>query len=251
MDNKRGLSTIVATLIIILLVLVAVGVVWIVVRNVISEGAEQVSLGKFTLDLSIEQVQLGENQISVKVKRNSGEGDFVALKFILDDGDLTEVVEYNGSLKELEQRTFVLNLQSVNGSKIKKIQIAPVFRLSSGKEVTGDIKDEYVISGGAGSYSGTIEPQCTLDSECNDNYNGTIDTCSSGNCVNTDITDCLDDDNFCPSGCTTINDNNCVACTLDSECNDNNQLTIDTCPSGVCVYTFIAPPPAPPTPPGI
>ena len=83
--NKRGLSTIVATLIIILLVLVAVGLIWVVVRNVIQDSAEQVQLGRFTLDLSIEQVQLNENQVSVKLKRNAGDGDFVALKFVVDD----------------------------------------------------------------------------------------------------------------------------------------------------------------------
>ncbi len=38
MDNKRGLSAVVIALIIILLSLVAVGVVWVVVKNIISGG---------------------------------------------------------------------------------------------------------------------------------------------------------------------------------------------------------------------
>ena len=40
--GKRGLSTIVATLIIILLVLVATGIIWVVVRNDIKGNAEQI-----------------------------------------------------------------------------------------------------------------------------------------------------------------------------------------------------------------
>ena len=39
-SNKRGLSTVVTTLIIILLVLVAIGIIWIVVRGVIETGTE-------------------------------------------------------------------------------------------------------------------------------------------------------------------------------------------------------------------
>jgi hypothetical protein len=42
--NKKGLSTVVTTLIIILLVLVAVGIIWIVVRGVIEQGADQVDV---------------------------------------------------------------------------------------------------------------------------------------------------------------------------------------------------------------
>ncbi|HPD81743.1 MAG TPA: hypothetical protein PK357_01445 [Candidatus Pacearchaeota archaeon] len=45
MKNKKGLSTIVATLIIILLVLVAVGIIWVVVRNVIMTNTGQVDIG--------------------------------------------------------------------------------------------------------------------------------------------------------------------------------------------------------------
>ena len=47
--KKKGLSTIVITLIIILISLVAVGIIWVVVRNVIQTGTEQVALGQFTL----------------------------------------------------------------------------------------------------------------------------------------------------------------------------------------------------------
>ena len=39
-NNKKGLSTIVATLLIILLTLVAVGIIWIVIRNVVQTGTD-------------------------------------------------------------------------------------------------------------------------------------------------------------------------------------------------------------------
>ena len=54
--DKRALSEIVATLVTILLVLVAIGIVWVVVRNVIQKGAEQISLGSLTLKMEIQKV---------------------------------------------------------------------------------------------------------------------------------------------------------------------------------------------------
>ena len=44
MENKRGLSDVITTLIIILLVLVAVGIIWVVVRNVVQSGSEQIDI---------------------------------------------------------------------------------------------------------------------------------------------------------------------------------------------------------------
>ena len=76
-SDKKSLSTIVTTLLILLLIFVAIGIIWIVVKKVIVEGSEQVSLGKFTLDLKITQVQtIDNNTIKVKIKRNQGAGDF-------------------------------------------------------------------------------------------------------------------------------------------------------------------------------
>jgi len=147
-ENKKGLSTIVATLLIILLTLVAVGIIWVVVRNVIQSGSEQISLGKFTLNLEIKSVVVNvtNSSVSVKIKRNPGEGEISGLEFIVEDGASTEVVEYNNSLVELEERTIILPLTVVNMNNIQKVSVAPVFMLESGKEVIGDVKDDYIVS---------------------------------------------------------------------------------------------------------
>jgi hypothetical protein len=52
-NNKKGLSTIVATLLIILLTLVAVGIIWIVVRGVVQGGTNQVDLSSKCLATEI------------------------------------------------------------------------------------------------------------------------------------------------------------------------------------------------------
>jgi cysteine-rich repeat protein len=211
--NSRGLSTIVATLLVILLTLVAVGIIWVVVKNVIQQGAEQVSLGKFTLNLEIKNVGIdpaSPNYINVKIRRNPGAGDIAGLNFIIDDGDTTEVVKLeNLSLNELEERTINISLKSItNASKIQTVSVAPIFRLESGKEVTGDVKDEYTIPKSSGT---TVSTGCLSGSECNDGNACTTDSCNSGMCSHVAITSCVNSDGCCPSGCTLVNDSDCSA----------------------------------------
>src|SRR3989304_7922796 len=81
--SKKGLSDIVANLLVILLVLVAVGIVWAVVRNVIDRGAEDIELGQFTYDLNIESAYVSGTNIVVTVKRiDTGGTALVGVNFI-------------------------------------------------------------------------------------------------------------------------------------------------------------------------
>jgi hypothetical protein len=173
----RGLSTIVATLLIILLTMVAVGIVWVVVRNVIVQSSEQVSLGKLTLNLEISKVQIiNYTDLNVTLKRNTGEGEFIGIDFIVSDGTNREVIKKNTSLKELEVGVVQLSLTKVNASQIKAISIAPIFQLESGKEITGDVKYEYEPP--------TCIPSC-LNKQCgNDGCGGNCGTCVSGQACN-------------------------------------------------------------------
>jgi len=83
-----------------------------------------------------------------------------------------------------------------------------------------------------------FEPECTNNSECNDNNPCTNDVCSSGKCVNTNKIN----DTSCGEGMVCQN-GVCVEitpepeCTNNSECNDNNPCTNDSCSSGECVNT--------------
>lgn len=57
--------------------------------------------------------------------------------------------------------------------------------------------------------NGTII-RCNVNSDCNDNNSSTRDSCSTNKlCQFTLITECINNDNYCPSGCTPSNDNNC------------------------------------------
>jgi cysteine-rich repeat protein len=79
--------------------------------------------------------------------------------------------------------------------------------------------------------------ECTSATQCNDNVACTTDTCSGGNCINTQKSCGVNNDGCCPSGCTSLSDNNCVAScgngVIESgeECDGNSALGGETCAS--------------------
>ena len=57
-QNKKGLSDIVITLIIVVLSLVAIGGVWFVVRNVLNTGSQGVDIGSKCLSVTVEATKV-------------------------------------------------------------------------------------------------------------------------------------------------------------------------------------------------
>ena len=89
----------------------------------------------------------------------------------------------------------------------------------------------------------TVLLGCSIDTDCNDGVDLTVDTCSGGACVNTAIacntdTDC-DDTNtltmdICTNGGTASATcaNTAIACTTSADCDDGDSGTLDTCTNG-------------------
>jgi hypothetical protein len=190
-EDVRGLSTVVATLLIILLVIVAVAIVWEVVRTIITNNSEQISLGKFTIDLQIVSIKQTPQDVNIKVKRNAGEGNLEGIVFSIFDGNNTHIYEkHNVSLEPLEVKTFVVDYQG----KIVSISIYPILLGASGKTQTGGVSDTYypTSSGGGGVISGNCTVDCTGKS-CGDNSCG-------GSCG-----DCSGSTPYCVQGTCTSN----------------------------------------------
>ena len=148
--KKKGLSDIVATLIIILLVIVAAGIMWIVIKNIIQSSAEQIELGRFELDLEIKSVTVVEensSEVVVVIRKNQGKGELTAINFIFFNGTNTEIIRKDSSLDELGEQTFTFVITEIIGT-IEKVSVAPIYVLSNGKEKEGDILDSYELPNG-------------------------------------------------------------------------------------------------------
>ena len=96
MTNKKGLSTVVTTLIIILLVLVAIGIVWVVVRGLIGTTEGQINIQQkcIGIDLEIDSASctgaVAPYSCSAVVKKIGGETpDGIKVFFSNNAGSIT------------------------------------------------------------------------------------------------------------------------------------------------------------------
>jgi len=68
-NNKKGMSAIVVTLIIIVLSLVAIGGVWLVVRNILNTQTGQLDIGSKCLNTNVEATKVNCTAVGVNPKR--------------------------------------------------------------------------------------------------------------------------------------------------------------------------------------
>jgi len=229
--EKRGLSLVVTTVIMVALVLVAVGIIWFVINNLISESAEDISIGGLTLDLQIKKVVVGENIISVTVKRNAGKGNLVGLKFVVKNAIDSQIFERDTTMSELQEETFILDYSG----EVETISIAPIYETDSGKRIVGNIVSVYNVGTGKESKPDIPEPYCgdgNIDSgegEVCDGDNLGGQTCASLG-YDSGILSCKLDCTFDTSGCEILisdcwedGDNNYEICT----CDDLNKIRLD------------------------
>jgi hypothetical protein len=93
-SNKKGLSTVVTTLIIILLVLVAIGIIWIVVRGLIETGSQTIDLRTKCLNVDVRATSVfcggASNQTcNVTLYRKTGSEDIGGVVMIFHNDTKT------------------------------------------------------------------------------------------------------------------------------------------------------------------
>ncbi|MEK6833456.1 MAG: archaellin/type IV pilin N-terminal domain-containing protein [Nanoarchaeota archaeon] len=117
-NNKKGLSTIVATLLIILLTLVAVGIIWVVVRNVVKGGSEQVDIDAKCLQAIVEVTNVEnttagtlDGDFNVTLSRTSGSEIIGGVKLVFTDdaNSVSDVVSVSKNIG-----AFVTTTESVS-----------------------------------------------------------------------------------------------------------------------------------------
>lgn len=239
--GKRGLSQIVTTIILILLILVAIGGIWAIVNNLIVKNSSKISTDSLTLSLSLKSAKIDYTTglADVRVRRNTGAGNLVGIKFIAEDKRNSDVFEERfTSFPELAERTFTINLsqsQILDLPEIYKISIAPIFLVggeagSSG--ATGSGSEQI------GSVSGTITGLNEgVNVTINDPQNNDI-TCSSDNDCPTDYL--ISGTEVCDDSGTKVmqykKDYYCVTGGF-SFCDSNNiKVIVEDCPTGTLCY---------------
>jgi len=125
MESKRGLSAIVATLLIILLTLIAVGIIWTVVRNFVESGSEDVDINARCLGIDVRPIEsvgvIGESgNYSITLERKSGGGEIDGVVInIFNSTESSGVIDFGTALTELDSKTSKIVTNIVNGNKVE------------------------------------------------------------------------------------------------------------------------------------
>ena len=137
--DLRGISNIIATLIMIILVLVSIGIIWISVTNPIESGTEQIEIGSKCLELkiSLTKLECGEanNDVcNVTITRDSGGDEIAGIKLVFTnlEGKTSYVHDVPGNMAILETKTETnIDTGLVN---VSNVGIVPYFQDSLGGE---------------------------------------------------------------------------------------------------------------------
>ncbi|MCX6747139.1 MAG: VWA domain-containing protein [Candidatus Pacearchaeota archaeon] len=118
----KGLSSVVTTLIIIVLVLVAIGIVWIVVKNIVINQSEFVETQKefFSESVRISALKINKSLVSISLRRIGGdikietEGEKNETVEIVE-ADIISVVDLSGSMRSCNGVSSSCCSRSLNG----------------------------------------------------------------------------------------------------------------------------------------
>ncbi|MFA5070861.1 MAG: hypothetical protein WC511_00645 [Candidatus Pacearchaeota archaeon] len=141
--NKRGLSDIVITLIIVLLSMVAIGLVWFVVNNLLQSGTSGIETSAKCLNVNIEVKQANcvngtTNQIcNVTLSRTGTEDDELGgIKIIFADSVVevasSSLIDVPGNVAPLVGKKISVDSLVVNANSIDMLEVTPYFTDDSG-----------------------------------------------------------------------------------------------------------------------
>ncbi|MFA5953145.1 MAG: archaellin/type IV pilin N-terminal domain-containing protein [Candidatus Pacearchaeota archaeon] len=141
MGDKKGVSSVITTLLIIVVALVAVVIVWGVVKNVSDKTKERAVLDVLLIDLDIQKVTFNQSEslATIWIKRNKGEGNLVGVRFILTNGYHSQVYDENTTMQELGSQVFPLTYND----SLSEIYVSPIIELSSGERIYGEVLEYY------------------------------------------------------------------------------------------------------------
>ena len=107
--DKRGLAAIIGTLLIILLVIVAVGIIWVVLRGTLQGGVEDLSLNEQCLSISIRPNAAScdnvTNTCQITFTREAGGDDIAGIKLIIHTTTASLINTTAGNVDALQTQT--------------------------------------------------------------------------------------------------------------------------------------------------
>ena len=141
-QDKRGLSAIIVTLILILLSIVAVGVVWVVVNNVLERGEENINLGTACLEVDVSVstascvpgISPAGDVCTITYGRTASGEDIGGVTLVFSNDIASNPYDISGNVAPLVTQTKTVTSANTNVVGVNKIGIAAYLVDSAGNK---------------------------------------------------------------------------------------------------------------------
>lgn len=153
MGNKKGLSDIVITLLIVVLSLVAIGGVWLVVRNVLSKGGQQSDSAAACLAVAIDATKVvctstGTNKACNVTLAKTGSDAISGVKLVFKNlatgVQSTEAIDSPNDVPEIVGRTAIISDTKVlSTNALDTVDVIPYFTDPSGNVISCSQKTSF------------------------------------------------------------------------------------------------------------
>ncbi|MEK6873343.1 MAG: hypothetical protein AABW91_00710 [Nanoarchaeota archaeon] len=170
MLNKKGVSDVITTVLLILIVLAAIGIVWMVISIFLSTSTSQIgsfNLARLTILENSLYYNSTEDSLYFKVHRDNQLGNVTGIKVILENDKESSSFNVNLNISILETKGVKI---FINGSIVNftKITIYPIFLQENGKTYIGQTSSQVIVSNvnmissipGDDGNSGGCPPNC-------------------------------------------------------------------------------------------
>jgi hypothetical protein len=178
MMERKAISDVVTSVLIILIVLAAIVLVWTFLKPLLYQASSEMRSTELTTNFAInpQYVSLSNDSlVRFQVRRDVGKSDVtgIIVSFVDSNGQI-KTVKYNDSYAELDAKVYTVNYTQIGVKNLSRIYVNPVFKIN-GVDRVGRIKSEYIISGMEGAPN-TPPAACT---------SGQTQACGVGACVGT------------------------------------------------------------------
>jgi len=167
--NRKGLSDVVVTVLLILLVVAAIAIIWGFISTFL-RSTDKIDTNTLNTALSIQakSVMINWNgTLSFNAKMDSGESVDRVQITLYDNSGNTKMIYRNVSFQKLEVKNFYIPVEEHGFVNIAKIEIVPVIETQTGLQV-GTMKGEYNIN------------QVDIKPGCGNNVTDSEEECDSG-----------------------------------------------------------------------
>lgn len=146
--QKKGLSGVVTTVIVVFIGIVAVGLVWYFISGFINDSATYVEYGFSDVNLKIVKESVifdAQGNIYFTVKRESGKGNLSGFAVLVENNNGEQKrYDIETNMGELESKKAIILYPAV--AEAKSISIAPIEIKEDGSKVQGKVTDIYLFS---------------------------------------------------------------------------------------------------------